>query len=72
MRLTGAASGLISVLGYMPDMFIFNIMADGLTTCPVLRDTVTSSFLQPCSWYLATGVGFYIYRYGKSLKTGND
>ncbi len=34
LALTGGASGLISVLGYLPDMFIFNIMGRWLDVYP--------------------------------------
>ena len=72
LALTGAASGLISVLGYMPDMFIFNIMGGWLDNLPGAQGYRYIFILATVFLVLATGVGFYIYRYGKSLKTGND
>ena len=71
LALTGAASGLISVLGYAPDMFIFNIMGGWLDNLPGAQGYRYIFILAIVFLVLATAVGFYICRYGKSLKAQN-
>lgn len=72
LALTGAASGLISVLGYMPDMFVFNIMGGWLDNCPGDLGYRYIFILAIVFLALATGVGMYICRYGKKLKEGTN
>lgn len=69
LALTGAASGLISVLGYLPDMFIFNVMGSWLDNYPGAQGFHYIFILAAVFLILATLIGFYIYRYGKKLKS---
>lgn len=67
LALTGAASGLISVLGYLPDMFIFNIMGKWLDTYPGAQGYHYIFILTAISLLCAFLVCMYSYIYGKKI-----
>ncbi len=68
LALTGAASGLISVLGYLPDMFIFNIMGRWLDVYPGAKGYHYIFILTALSLLCAFGVCIYSYIYSKKIK----
>ena len=67
MALTGAASGLISVLGYAPDTFAYSVMGNWLDKYPGAQGYHYIFIMSAVFLVLATGVGLYIYSYGKKL-----
>ena len=68
LALTGAASGLISIIGYLPDMFIFNIMGNWLDTYPGAQGYHYIFMLSAASMVCAFLISIFAYRYGKKLK----
>lgn len=65
--LTGAASGIISIVGYSPDMFIYNIMGKWLDKYPGAQGYRYIFILTAVSMIAAFAVCWYAYRYGKKI-----
>lgn len=66
--LTGAASGIISIIGYSPDMFIYNIMGKWLDQYPGAKGYRYIFILTAVSMAAAFVVCWFAYRYGKKIK----
>lgn len=67
LALTGAASGIISMVGYTPDMFIYNIMGKWLDTYPDGQGYRYIFILTAASMAAAFAVCMFAYMYGKKV-----